>query len=175
MNICTSSYDDKLRIESAVIVSYDDKSKIETTEELEEINTTERQKVKEYEILEMTDKEAELVNEKENDKTISNNENIVAENLGTNEMAAPLGSVRLLRRAQKAVVQSNVPSDNELAATDENGTNEMAAPEMISKAVVQSDVPDEKNKDNETEIEDIGDEKEIRKEYQNGIIGVKYL
>ena len=84
--------------------------------------------------------------------------------LGTNEMAAPLGSVWLLRRAQKAVVQSNVPSDNELAATDENGTNEMAAPETISKAVVQSNVPDEKNEDNETEIEEIEDENERGKQ-----------
>ena len=115
-----------------------------SAEELEEINTTEKQKVKGSEILEMTDKDAELVNEKENDETINNNENIVAENLGTNEMAAPLGSVRLLRRAQKAVVQSNLQSDNELAAKDENGTNETAAPEMISKEVVQSNVPDKK-------------------------------
>merc|ERR1712089_53881 len=59
--------------------------------------------------------------------------------------------------------------------TDENGTNEMATPEMISKAVVQSNVPDEKNEDDETEIEEIEDENEIRKEYQNDIIGAKYL
>ena len=41
-----------------------------SAEELEEINTTEKQKVKEFEVLEMTDKDAELVHEEENDETI---------------------------------------------------------------------------------------------------------
>merc|ERR1712215_467815 len=58
-----------------------------------------------------------------------------ADILGTNEMAAPLGSVRQFEPRPKAVVQSNVPGNDELAATDENDTNEMAAPEMISKTV----------------------------------------
>ena len=39
-----------------------------SAEELEETNNTERQKVKEYETLEMTEKEDELIKEKENDK-----------------------------------------------------------------------------------------------------------
>ena len=46
-----------------------------------------------------------------------------------------------------------MPGNYELAAPVNNGTNEMAAPEMISKAVVQSDVPDDKNKDKEANIE----------------------
>ena len=63
------------------------------------------------------------------------------------------------------------------------GTNEMAAPEMILKAVVQSNVPgtdelaapDDKKEDNETEIEEIEDENEMRRDLQNDIIGAKYL
>merc|ERR1712089_84979 len=63
------------------------------------------------------------------------------------------------------------------------GTNEMAAPEMISKAVVQSNMPgtdelaapDDKKGDNETEIEEIEDENEMRRDFQNDIIGAKYL
>ena len=97
-------------------------------------------KVKPYDLKERIDEEKE------------------ADKLGTNERVAPLGSVWPVERRPKAVVQSNVPGDDELAATDENGTNEIAAPEMISKAVVQSIMPDEKNKDNETEIEEIEDE-----------------
>ena len=75
-----SSYDDKSRIESADTGSYDDKSRIESAEELEEINTIEKQKVKEFELLEVSDKDAELVHEEGYDETINSNENIVAEN-----------------------------------------------------------------------------------------------
>merc|ERR1712240_473533 len=57
--------------------SQNDKSRVELAEELEEINTTEKQKVKEFERLEVTDKDAELVHEDGNDETINN---IVAEN-----------------------------------------------------------------------------------------------
>ena len=78
---------------------------------------------------------------------------------------------------------------------EENGTNEMAAPEMISKEVVQSNVPDENNEqgkppeiieeeseaENEDKIEDSEtereeeDESELRRDLQNDIIGAKYL
>ena len=40
-----SSYDDKMRLESADNSSYDDKSRIKSTEELEEINTIEKQNI----------------------------------------------------------------------------------------------------------------------------------
>merc|ERR1712240_73192 len=40
-----SSYDDKLRSESAVTNSYDDKSRIETVKELEEINDIVKQNI----------------------------------------------------------------------------------------------------------------------------------
>ena len=61
---------------SADYSSQNDKSRLESAEELEEINTTEKQKVKEFEILEMTEKDTELVHQEVNNETI----NIVAEN-----------------------------------------------------------------------------------------------
>ena len=66
--------------ESAGNGSYDDKLRIESEEELEEINTIEKQKVKEFELLEVSDKEAVLVHEEGYDETMNRNENIVAEN-----------------------------------------------------------------------------------------------
>merc|ERR1711873_321708 len=61
---------------SADYSSQNEKLRLESAEELEEINTTEKQKVKEFEILEMTEKDTELVHQEVNNETI----NIVAEN-----------------------------------------------------------------------------------------------
>merc|ERR1712240_711361 len=62
---------------SADYSSQNDRSRLESAEELEEIDTTEKQKVKEFDILEMTDKDTEIVYQEVNDETINN---IVAEN-----------------------------------------------------------------------------------------------
>ena len=62
---------------SADYSSQNDKSRLKSAEELKEINTTEKQNVKEFEILEVTDKNTELVHEEVNDENINN---IVAEN-----------------------------------------------------------------------------------------------
>ena len=122
-----SSYDDKLRIESAVTVSHDDNLRsetvddnlrIETVEELEEINITEKQKVKELEIIEMTDKDVKLVHEEEYDKII--NSNIVAEN-------------------NKPIVEIILP---EKTLTDNNIEIETANLECDKKTVVEQDEVD---------------------------------
>merc|ERR1712240_963042 len=55
---------------SADYSSQNDKSRIELAEELEEINTTEKQKIKEFEILEVTDEDTELVHEEGNNEPI---------------------------------------------------------------------------------------------------------
>ena len=92
-----SSYD-----ESADTGSYDDKLRIESEEELEEINTIEKQKVKEFELLEVSDKDAELVHEEGYDETINSNENIVAEN---NELIVEI----LLQ--EKTLTDNNIESE----------------------------------------------------------------
>ena len=68
----TSSRIDKLRLESAEYSSQIDKSRLESAEEIEEIRTTEKQKVKECERQEMTEQDAELVNQEVNNETINN-------------------------------------------------------------------------------------------------------
>ena len=68
----TSSRIDKLRLESAEYSSQIDKSGLESAEEIEEIRTTEKQKVKECERQEMTEQDAELVNQEVKNKTINN-------------------------------------------------------------------------------------------------------
>ena len=115
-----SSYDDKSRIESADTGSYDDKSRIESAEELEEINTIEKQKVKEFELLEVSDKDAELVHEEGYDETINSNENIVAEN---NELIVEI----LLQ---------------EKTLTDNNIENERTNLECDKKTIVEQDKVD---------------------------------
>merc|ERR1712240_40150 len=68
----TSSRIDELRIELAEYSSQIDKSGLELTDEIEEIRTTEKQKVKECERQEMTEQDAELVNQEVKNKTINN-------------------------------------------------------------------------------------------------------
>merc|ERR1712240_441258 len=97
-----SSHDDNSRIELADYSPYDDKSRIESAEELEEINTIEKQKVKEFELLEVSDKDAELVHEEGYDETINSNKNIVAEN---NELIVEI----LLQ--EKTLTDNNIESE----------------------------------------------------------------
>ena len=84
------------------------------------LDTIEKQKVKEFELLEVSDKDAELVHEEGYDETINSNENIVAEN---NELIVEI----LLQ---------------EKTLTDNNIENERVNLECDKKTIVEQDKVD---------------------------------
>ena len=72
-----STYDDKSNIESAVTVSHEDNLRIETVKELEETNIKDKQKIKELEAEQNTIEDGKLVHEKKDKELINSKTEVI--------------------------------------------------------------------------------------------------